>query len=80
MVSTIFYKSILVLDDHHKSIYMNSKSTVSNTIDYSRQEKLFGIITYARTIQAVQADRPRHQGVPRTGTMQNTRLHCGLSE
>jgi hypothetical protein len=25
-------------------------------------------------------DRPRHQGVPRTGTVQNTLLYCGLSE
>jgi hypothetical protein len=30
--------------------------------------------TYARTVQAIAADRPRHQGVPRTGTLQKHKL------
>jgi hypothetical protein len=59
MTLTIFYKSIFMLDDHHKSygltslpsliisqvhkfIYINSKSTAWNTVDYSGHEKPFG--------------------------------------
>jgi hypothetical protein len=62
------------------SYISNSKSTVRNTVDYSGQENLFGNFTFARTIWALPVDHPRHQGMPWTGTMQNTHLHCGLSE
>jgi hypothetical protein len=64
----------------HKFIYINSKSTIRNTVDYFGQEKLFGKFTYARTVRALSADRPRHQGDPRTGTMQNSHLYYGLSK
>ena len=64
----------------HKSIYINSKSTVQNTADYSGQEKLFGKCTYTRTVRALPADRPRHQGEPWTGTLQKQCLHYGLSD
>jgi hypothetical protein len=30
--------------------------------------------TYARTVQALAADRPRHQGEPQTGTLQKHKL------
>jgi hypothetical protein len=30
--------------------------------------------TYVRTVRALAADRPRHQGVPRTGTLQKRKL------
>jgi hypothetical protein len=35
---------------------------------------------FRRTVRALLADRLRHQGVPRTGTMQNSHLHYELSE
>jgi hypothetical protein len=57
----------------HKFIYINSKSTVRNTVDYSGQDNFFWKVHLC-------TDRTRHQGVPRIGTMQNTHLHCGLFE
>jgi hypothetical protein len=64
----------------HKFIYINSKSTVRNTVYYSGYEKLFGKFTYVWTVRALAADRPRHQGEPRTRTMQNLHLYYRLSE
>jgi hypothetical protein len=93
MTLTIILKSILVLDDHHKSygrtslpscLFLRCISSsiliVRNTIDYSEQEKLFGKFTCAWTVRALPTDRRRHQGVPQTGTMQNSDLHYELSE
>jgi hypothetical protein len=64
----------------HKYIYINSKSTVQNTVDYSRQEKPFGKFTCARTVRALSVDHPRHQDMPRIETMQNSHSHYGLSK
>jgi hypothetical protein len=58
----------------NKFIYNYSKSTVRNTVDYPGQEKLFEKNTYARTVRALAADRPRHQGELRTGTLQKQKL------
>jgi hypothetical protein len=51
-------------------IYIYTKSTVRNTVDYSGQEKLFGKIGQARTVRAPTADRPRYQDTLRTEPMQ----------
>jgi hypothetical protein len=59
-----------------KFIYINSKSTIRNTIDYFGQENLFG----NSPVRALPADRLRNLGVPRTGNVQNFDLHSGLSE
>jgi hypothetical protein len=61
-------------------MYINYKSIVWNNIDHFGQEKLFGKFTCAQTVRALSMDRPRHQGVPQIGTLQNTCLHCILSE
>jgi hypothetical protein len=57
----------------HKFIYINSKSTVRNTVDYSGQEKLFEN-SPVRTARAPPTDHPRHQGEPETGTLQKQEL------
>jgi hypothetical protein len=60
-------------------IYIYTKSTVRNTIDYSGHEKLFGKTGQARTVRALAADRPRHEDDTRTEPMQNPSLHYGPS-
>jgi hypothetical protein len=57
----------LIISQLHKFIYNYSESTVRNTVDYSGQEKLF-------LEKHLSADRPRHQGDPRTGTLQEHTL------
>jgi hypothetical protein len=54
-------------------IYIYTKSTVRNTVDYSGQEKLFGKIGQARTVRALAADRPRHEDDTRTEPMQKSK-------
>jgi hypothetical protein len=54
-------------------IYIYTKSTVRNTVDYSGQEKLFGKTGQARTVRALAADRPRHKDDPRTEPMQKSK-------
>jgi hypothetical protein len=51
-------------------IYIYTKSTVRNTVDYSGQEKLFGKTGQARTVRSSTADRPRHQDTLQTEPMQ----------
>jgi hypothetical protein len=41
----------LISSQVHKSIYLISKSTVRNTVDYSGQHKLFGEFTCTRTVR-----------------------------
>jgi hypothetical protein len=55
----------------HKSIYIK--------VDCPKYSRLFWIGEAFWKIQLC-ADRPQHQGVPRTGNMQNSHLHYGLSE
>jgi hypothetical protein len=64
----------------HKFIYLNSKSTVWNTVDYSGQENLFEEFTCAWTAWALPVNHLRHQGVPQIETMKNSHLHYGQSE
>jgi hypothetical protein len=54
-------------------IYNCTKSTVRNTVDYSRQEKLFGKTGQARTVRALAADRPQYQDDSRTEPMQKSK-------
>jgi hypothetical protein len=51
-------------------IYNYTKSTIRNTVDYSRQEKLFGKSGQARTVRTFAADRPRHLKDPQIEPMQ----------
>jgi hypothetical protein len=62
----MFYRS-------QRLIYIYTKSTVRNTVDYSGQEKLFGKTGQARTVRALAADRPRHEYVTRTEPMQKSK-------
>jgi hypothetical protein len=55
-------------------IYIYTKSTVRNTVDYSGQEKLFGKTGQARTVRALAADRPRHEDDTRTESMQKIQV------
>jgi hypothetical protein len=43
-----------------------------------RRSFFFGKFTCVRAVRGLLVGHPRHQGVPRIGTMQNTHLHCGL--
>jgi hypothetical protein len=54
-------------------IYNYTKSTVRNTVDYSRQDKLFGKTGQARTVRALAADRSQHQDDPRTEPIQKSK-------
>jgi hypothetical protein len=53
----------LIISQVHKFIYNHSKSTVQTG-------EAFWKNTYALTVRALVADRPRHQGDPQTRTLQ----------
>jgi hypothetical protein len=55
-----------------KFVYINSKSTVQNIVSYNRE--VFWKFTCARTVRDLAVDRLRHQGEPRTGTLQKHTL------
>jgi hypothetical protein len=57
----------------HKFIYIYSKSTVRNTVDYFGQEKLFGKTDQARTVRDTKVSLGQEHFI-------NASQHCGPSD